>query len=49
MRLHSVDGGTINECGAVGGIKIGRANADVWRKIPPQCHFVHHKSYMILT
>jgi hypothetical protein len=35
----------INECGAIGGIKIS-VEAEVLGEIPPQCHFVHHKSHM---
>jgi hypothetical protein len=29
-----------DECGAVGGIRIGKGNQST------QCHFGHHKSYM---
>jgi hypothetical protein len=32
----------INECGAAGGMTIGRGNQSTPRK-PPQCHFIHHK------
>jgi hypothetical protein len=31
--------------GAVVGMRIGR-ETEVLREILPQCHFVHHKSYM---
>jgi hypothetical protein len=34
-----------DECGAVGGMRIGRGNLSTLRK-PAQCHFVHHKSQM---
>jgi hypothetical protein len=34
-----------DECGAVGGMKIGRGNGSTQRKLP-ECHFVHHKSHM---
>jgi hypothetical protein len=33
------------DCGAIGGMKIGRGNRCTRRK-PSQRHFVHHKSYM---
>jgi hypothetical protein len=33
------------ECGAVGGMRIGRG-AEVLAESLPQCHFVHHKSHM---
>jgi hypothetical protein len=33
------------DCGAIGGIKIGRGT-EVLGKNLPQCHFVHHKSNM---
>jgi hypothetical protein len=32
-------------CGAIGGMKIGRGKGSTRRK-PAQCHFVHHKSHM---
>jgi hypothetical protein len=31
MRLYSID----NECGAVGGMRIGRGNCSTWRKPVP--------------
>jgi hypothetical protein len=34
-----------DECGAVGGMRIGTRNRTTLRKMP-QCHFVHHKSHM---
>jgi hypothetical protein len=34
-----------NECGAIGGMTIGR-ETEVLGETLPQCHFVHHKSYM---
>jgi hypothetical protein len=34
-----------SDCGAVGGMKIGRGNRST-RKNLPQCHFVHHKFHM---
>jgi hypothetical protein len=33
------------DCGAIGGMKIGRGNRSTGRN-PPQRHFVHHKSHM---
>jgi hypothetical protein len=33
------------DCGAIGGMKIGRGNRSTWRK-PAQFHFVHYKSHM---
>jgi hypothetical protein len=33
------------DCGAIGGMKIGRGNRSTRRKLP-QRHFVHHKSHM---
>jgi hypothetical protein len=35
-----------DDCGAIGGMKIGRGN-QVLRKNLPQRHFVHQKSHMI--
>jgi hypothetical protein len=35
-----------DECGAVGGMRIGR-ETEVLRVNLPQCHFVHHKSHMV--
>jgi hypothetical protein len=37
-QLRMID----DECGAVGGMRIGRENGRTRRK-PSQCHFVHHK------
>jgi hypothetical protein len=34
-----------NDCGAIGGIKIGRGTEVLGENLP-QRHFVHHKSYM---
>jgi hypothetical protein len=34
-----------DECGVVGGMRIGRGNL-ITRRNLPQCHFVHHKSHM---
>jgi hypothetical protein len=34
-----------DECGAVGGMRIGRGNEILGENLP-QCHFVHHKSHM---
>jgi hypothetical protein len=34
-----------DECGAVGGMRIGKRNRGTWRKAAP-VPFVHHKSYM---
>jgi hypothetical protein len=36
----------INGSGAVGGITISGGIEILW-EIPPQCHIVHHKFYMI--
>jgi hypothetical protein len=43
--LYTIDGRTINECGAIGGMRIGAGNRSTRRKLP-QCHYVHHKSHM---
>jgi hypothetical protein len=34
------------DCGAIGGMKIGRGNRSTQRENLPQCHFVHYKPYM---
>jgi hypothetical protein len=34
-----------NECGAMGGMRIGRGN-EVFGENLPRCHFVHNKSHM---
>jgi hypothetical protein len=34
-----------DECGAIGGMRIGRGNEVLGENLP-QCHFVYHKSYM---
>jgi hypothetical protein len=36
--LYTVDGRTINECGAVGGMRIGRGNRNTRRKPVPIVH-----------
>jgi hypothetical protein len=43
-KLYSVDDRIINECGAVGGMRIGRGNGSTRRKLS-QCHFLHHISH----
>jgi hypothetical protein len=40
--LYSVDGRMIIECGAVGGMRTGRANRVL--ESPPEFYFVPHKS-----
>jgi hypothetical protein len=35
-----------DECGVVGGMRIGRGT-EVLEESLLQCHFVHHKSHMI--
>jgi hypothetical protein len=35
----------IDECGAVGGIRIGRKTEELGENLP-KCHFVRHKSHM---
>jgi hypothetical protein len=34
-----------DECGTVGGMRIGRGSEVIGENLP-QCHFVHHKSHM---
>jgi hypothetical protein len=34
-----------DDCGAIGGMRIGKGNLRTGRKLP-QCHFVHNKSHM---
>jgi hypothetical protein len=45
LMTLSVHDQMINECGALGGIRIGR-ETEVLERRPPQCHFTHHKSHM---
>jgi hypothetical protein len=46
-RPHCVDVSTINEYGAVYGMRIGRGNRRTHeKKNLPQCHFVDHESHM---
>jgi hypothetical protein len=33
------------DCGAIGGMKIGRRTEELGENLP-QCQFVHHKSHM---
>jgi hypothetical protein len=35
-----------DDCGAIGGMKIGR-ETEVFGENLPHCHFASHKSYMI--
>jgi hypothetical protein len=35
-----------DDCGAIGGMRIGRGNRSTQEKIFLQCHFVHHKSHV---
>jgi hypothetical protein len=35
-----------DECGAVGGMRIGKGKTEVLGENPTQCHFAHHKSHM---
>jgi hypothetical protein len=44
--LQRSDDRMISECGAVGEIRIGGENERI-RRNPPQCDFIHHKSYMM--
>jgi hypothetical protein len=46
-RLHSVDDEMINECGAVDVMRTGKGNRSTQRKSSLQCHFAHHKFYVI--
>jgi hypothetical protein len=42
----SMNDGTVNECGAVGGMKNGRKTQVLGEICPSASPFVHHKSHM---
>jgi hypothetical protein len=39
-----IDDDDDDQCGAVGGMRIGRGNRNI-RREPAQCHVVNHKSH----
>jgi hypothetical protein len=39
-RLYGIKGKMINECGAVGGMRIGW-DSEILEETLPQCHFAH--------